>query len=363
MRPSVYVAVLSVLVASCMSTSTPATTAMPPTSGTVSDVSSASSNPVRPDPTPPAPVPSPDATSPPSSSTITIRADTTPPLLEVTEPRPRATVTESQVRFRGVTEPGATVVAAGRYQADVAADGKWSIVLILNPGGNVATFVATDGAGNESEVRVPLYLLPCGDNSEAEIPEGAENAAVLIGDLDGDGASDSVTTYLADGRWRLHLELAYGWATEIDMTDHVTIAPPPEPVRMVDMGLPVVVVRLGGNLVGASFGLVALSGCELRPVVGPDGRMPEIWVGIGIHHSEFFRCESRAITQVQLGRNETWIGITETRYPFSPDSVSFGSPTVTEEQVQAPPIPMDGTEDSAWKDEVAGRRTSACLPW
>jgi hypothetical protein len=282
---------------------------------------------------------------------------------------PGATVTESRYRFAGTTEPGASVMAAGRYPVEVDAGGNWSIVLILNPGGNVATFVATDPAGNTSEVRVPLYLQACLGAPEIAMPGAMSNAATLTADLDGDGNADTITTYLAQDRWRLHLQLAYGWETDTDITryvidpDLVTHATPPSPIRTVNLGLPTVLVELGGNLVGYSYGFVALTGCTLQPVLGPDQDMPVIWEGIGIAHSEFFRCEPGAVTQVQMGRNETWIGITETRYLFSTGSARFGSPTVTDEKVKAPPIPTDGSADAAWTDEVARRRNTACRPW
>ncbi|MDH4307603.1 MAG: hypothetical protein OEX04_09010 [Acidimicrobiia bacterium] len=287
----------------------------------------------------------------------------------MTDPASRAIVTESHYRFVGTTEPGASVVAAGRYPAEVDAAGNWSIVLILNPGGNVATFVATDPAGNTREVRVPVYLQACLGVPEIAMPEVVSSTTTLTADLDGDGDGDTITTYLAQDRWRLHLELAYGWETDTDITPYVsdprlvTTATTPSPIRTVNLGLPTVLVELGDNLVGYSYGFVALTDCTLQTVLGPDRAMPEIWEGIGIHHSEFFRCEAGAVTQVQMGRNETWIGITETRHPFSTGSATFGTPTVTEEKVDAPPIPTDGSEDAAWTDEVTRRRTSACRPW
>ena len=52
--------------------------------------------------------------------------------------------------FDGTTEPGAAVLVWDKWGASVAADGSWSIVLILEPGTNVARFTATDAAGNTS---------------------------------------------------------------------------------------------------------------------------------------------------------------------------------------------------------------------
>ncbi len=96
-------------------------------------------------------------------------ADVTPPLLEVTSPAAGARVDTSAVRFGGLTEPGATV-AAGKYAADVAADGSWSIVLVLNPGGNIARFSAFDAAGNEASASLQLFYDPPPETGGGEAP-------------------------------------------------------------------------------------------------------------------------------------------------------------------------------------------------
>jgi hypothetical protein len=86
--------------------------------------------------------------------------DTEPPLLEVTWPTEAEHVDKRVIRFTGRTELEATVVAAGRYKAVVDASGSWSIALVLNPGGNVATFTATDPAGNTVEQRRAVFYDP-----------------------------------------------------------------------------------------------------------------------------------------------------------------------------------------------------------
>lgn len=96
-------------------------------------------------------------TTPP---TTTLPIDDVPPLLEVTAPAEGATFASSAVRFEGVTEPGATVVAWDRWAADVAADGTWHLVLILNPGTNIAQFTATDPAGNTTTVESVVSYTP-----------------------------------------------------------------------------------------------------------------------------------------------------------------------------------------------------------
>jgi hypothetical protein len=268
-------------------------------------------------------------------------------------------VTTGAYRFAGTTEPGASVVAAGRYPAEVGADGSWEIVLMLNPGSNVATLVAEDAAGNATEVRVVVYLHACAETPQVAMAAGATAAAAMSGDLDGDGVADTVTSYLADSQWRLHVELAYGWETEVDITPFV-IQPPPSPRRIVDVGLPVVVLeRNVGVGVGAAYGFVAFSGCELRPVLGEEGSMPDIWIGGGPFHGDFFRCERARVTQVVISRSEHSINVTETRYPFSVAAARFGAPTIVEEEIPAPPT--DGSADTAFEEELARRQRSACL--
>jgi hypothetical protein len=62
-------------------------------------------------------------------------------------------------RFRGTVEPGASLVAAGRYDVPVDPDGTWSIVLMLEPGGNLTRFVAT-GEGGPACVDVSVRYEP-----------------------------------------------------------------------------------------------------------------------------------------------------------------------------------------------------------
>ena len=108
----------------------------------------------------------PVATSPAVSSTTTPPAttttvpDTEPPQLTIVDPEEGVPVTTRKYEFRGITEPGATVVAAGRYEVDVADDGSWSMLLVLDRGGNLALFAATDAAGNTTEERMTVVYEP-----------------------------------------------------------------------------------------------------------------------------------------------------------------------------------------------------------
>ena len=81
------------------------------------------------------------------------KPDTTPPGLKILHPEDGQVFHEKTIAFEGVTEPGAKV-AAGRYEAEVNDDGAWRIVLVLSAGRNVASFTATDAAGNTTKASV-----------------------------------------------------------------------------------------------------------------------------------------------------------------------------------------------------------------
>jgi cytoskeletal protein RodZ len=105
-------------------------------------------------------------TAVPHSTPDTVPVDDIAPALSITFPENGATVGEKSLRFAGTTEPGA-LVAAGPYLADVSEDGQWSIVLLLNPGGNLASFTSTDAAGNTTEASVSvIYQVPAPPKEE-----------------------------------------------------------------------------------------------------------------------------------------------------------------------------------------------------
>jgi hypothetical protein len=125
-----------------------------------------------------APATVPETTQPP---------DTTPPALDVTDPAPGARVGSARYRFAGTTEPGAAVTAAGLYPVAVDVNGAWSIVLVLRPGGNVATFEAADPAGNTTVRHVQVHY-------EAPLSE------------------------LIVGRWAGEVTVPAGWAKIVDFS-------------------------------------------------------------------------------------------------------------------------------------------------
>ena len=100
----------------------------------------------------------PDATT--SSTVAEEPVDLVPPTIEIVSPTDGQVFEVKTIEFKGVTEPGARVFG-GPYEADVDADGNWSIRLVLSPGVNTATFVAIDAAGNEAAATVaPVYEPP-----------------------------------------------------------------------------------------------------------------------------------------------------------------------------------------------------------
>lgn len=131
---------------------TVAVTTTMPTNVTPTTIGNAETPPTIPAPNTEAPVVVPPATEEPPAA-----ADVEPPLLKVLSPSDGEHLETKSVAFAGVTEPGATVMASGKFAANVGADGSWRIDLLLTPGANGVVFVASDDAGNTSEVRMTVY--------------------------------------------------------------------------------------------------------------------------------------------------------------------------------------------------------------
>lgn len=244
----------------------------------------------------------------PSTTVVTTTRppDVAPPELTVTDPAAAGIVTERAYRFRGATEPGATVTAAGRYQVDVAADGTWAIVLMLNPGGNVATFVAADAEGNQTEVRHAVILHECADEPSIAIPSASADLSTATGDLDGDGAADTASVYRSAGSWFVGVELAYGWSTAIDITEQTTDWLEPASVhRIVDIGDPVILVIHGGTLIGFTAGPYGFSDCTLDPLRDVErGEILRLFHGVSLGGPQRFVCRADGFTQATLARRD-----------------------------------------------------------
>ena len=126
----------------------------------------------------------PTATTPPTSSptTTSLVVDVEPPLLVVTDPEPGAIVPTRTYTFRGMTDPGCTVSAVDRWEAEVDEAGNWSIALVLNLGSNVTWFRAVDATGNDTVVETSVNYLPLSMPCKVDADTGLEYCDVF-GDI------------------------------------------------------------------------------------------------------------------------------------------------------------------------------------
>lgn len=135
----------------------------------------------EPEVVPPSEYEAPTMTEAPATTQVpTTVLDTTPPALAVTSPADGAHFEQTIVTFSGETEPGATVIAGGKWPADVDAGGHWSIQLVLAPGANGASFVATDTEGNQASARITVYYdapEPATTSTTEAPPQGKEFTA------------------------------------------------------------------------------------------------------------------------------------------------------------------------------------------
>jgi hypothetical protein len=266
-----------------------------------------------------------------------------PPYLAVTWPPARYVVTDTAVRFEGWADPTSTVTASGRYPVPVASDGSWSMVLMLSPGGNTASFLAEDAAGNRTEVRHPVSLHARADAPATPIPDVA-GASTLRGDVDGDGSPDNVSVYRVGESWFLGVELAYGWTTMLDITaETIAWSDPALPYRIVDVGDPVILVTHGGTLVGTTVGAYGLSDCGLELLRDVDRGDPlRLFNSVSLGNSERFVCEPGGLVQTSLNRRPDGGGfvLDESRATYVPGAPGF------EVWVRPPEVIGDGIPDT-----------------
>jgi hypothetical protein len=151
--------------------------------------------------TPTTPPPVPQEEAPPvvvtpqdngSEEPVPEPVDVEPPSLELFSPSDGEHLENRIVTFSGGTEPGATVLASGKFPAAVDSNGRWNVDLVLAAGANGVVFRATDGAGNSSEMRVTVYL----DVEEPVVEE----------------PKDTTTTTVAE--WKFTANQQYGSCSE-----------------------------------------------------------------------------------------------------------------------------------------------------
>jgi hypothetical protein len=177
-------------------------------------------------------------TSTTTTTTTTVPADVTPPELVITAPHPGETVTTRTYRFAGTTDPGCTVTAASRYAADVDDDGNWSIILVLNPGGNLATFTATDPAGNTTTAKIgvtyvaegPPPILVADEDGIRVIGEGAwGGGTILVGRPVALAVPDLLGGVMFQGPQN-EIVNALGWDEDFNRYEFIWAEGGPEPI-------------------------------------------------------------------------------------------------------------------------------------
>jgi len=154
----------------------------------------------------------------------------------------------------------------------------------------------------------------CDSLVDTEIPAEARigdfGPARFLADVDGDQHGDVVTGYVIGGPppayedqdAYLHVELASGWGTVIQL-DEFTTFPIAQPVRLVDIGgrrLIVIGLGVGANL--TEFAFFEFRNCSLAPVELVTGGLPRIIAGGSLLHSSWFACRSNDVVMLKLER-------------------------------------------------------------
>lgn len=158
---------------------------------------------------------------------------------------------------------------------------------------------------------VPIPSETCSDRPHIPLDPDARATASIVADVDGDGFDDTVTGYLlgstdatvATGAV-IHLELGSGWGTALRVDELALTGAPvlAEPEAVVVLGGDTLIVAgVGGIAAGKLFAFVAFEDCDLGIVSLSNGEMPEIWMGGGRTHDDWFVCESDRVSVVQFG--------------------------------------------------------------
>lgn len=184
------------------------------------------------------------------------------------------------------------------------------VLAACTPTGSDAT-TTTQPASTTTTSLEPAPSEVCSSEPHTPLDSSARAVQSVTADVDDDGFEDTVTGYLLGSSDPaeataafIHLELASGWGTtlqvdELQLADGPTMA---EPRRVVTMdGDPLVVAGVAGISAGQLFAFFTFEDCRLAVVTTSDGELPEIWVGGGRTHDDWFTCESDRVLMVQFG--------------------------------------------------------------
>jgi len=173
--------------------------------------------------------------SAPANATVVNGVDNVPPPIPVVTDGVAAggATNDTTPTFQGTTEPGSSVTVLDNGTpigaATVAADGTWSFTPTapLGEGPHSLTFVATDGAGNQSPASAPsafsvdtiVPAAPALNPTDGTTISGTAEAGATIGlDTNGDGTPDATTTAAGDGTWSITLPAPLSDGTVVGAT-------------------------------------------------------------------------------------------------------------------------------------------------
>lgn len=157
----------------------------------------------------------------------------------------------------------------------------------------------------------PVPSEVCSREPHTPLDSSARAVHSIVADVDEDEFDDTVTGYRLGSSDPaeataafIHVELASGWGTELRV-DELQLADGPtmaEPMRVVTMdGDPLVVAGVAEASARQFFAFFTFEDCRLEVVTNSDGELPEIWVGGGRTHDDWFTCDSDRVLMVQFG--------------------------------------------------------------
>lgn len=187
-----------------------------------------------------------------------------------------------------------------------------AVALVLaacTPAGSDAT--TTSQSPTTTTTDPPVLSEACSGEPHTPLDSGARAAQSIVADVDEDGFDDTVTGYLLGASDPtdataavIHLELASGWGTalridELPLAEGLAMAEPRTVVTMADN--PLIVTGVADIAAGQLFAFFAFENCSLSVVSSEDGVVPDLWVGGGRTHDDWFVCDSERVLMVQFG--------------------------------------------------------------
>jgi hypothetical protein len=184
--------------------------------------------------------------------------------------------------------------------------------------------------------------------------------------LDGDASPDQIASYLFGDEygsaWTLTARLGEDYTATLFLGDVWGTAHNEDPDEIgplvveaaVTLGDPgqVVFAQFGQSLIGPTYALFAVEECEIVTLALPDGTIPELVVGGGLHHVEGLVCgPGPSVTQVRFSFEE--------ECPEGLESCETVTYSATEYRVDR--FPAGLTLESETSDTITGEEAAAIL--